>query len=259
MGSIGRRISRVTAKKQRIDQLLVERGLAPSRARAQALIMAGAVVANEKRVDKAGQQLPIDADIRVKGQDHPWVSRGGLKLQHGLDHFNWRLDGQIVLDVGASTGGFTDVALHYGAEKVYAVDVGHGQLVWKLRQDDRVIVLEKQNARYLTSAEIPDPIDMVVCDASFISLKTVLPAALDLVRPGGRLIALIKPQFEVGKENVGKGGVVRDPDLHKAVCEDIKAWLESLSDWQVIGITQSPIKGPEGNIEFLIAAEKNSA
>lgn len=246
----------MSAKKQRIDQLLVERGLAPSRARAQALIMAGNVVANEKRVDKAGQQLPIDVDIRVKGQDHPWVSRGGLKLQHGLDHFNWRLDGQIVLDVGASTGGFTDVALHYGAEKVHAVDVGHGQLAWKLRQDPRVEVLEKQNARYLTHDLIPDPIDMVVCDASFISLKTVLPAALELLRDGGRLIALIKPQFEVGKENVGKGGVVRDPALHEAVCEDIQNWLESHGHWHIFGVTTSPIKGPEGNVEFLIAAEK---
>lgn len=246
----------MSAKKQRIDQLLVERGLAPSRAQAQALIMAGYVVVNEKRVDKAGQQLAIDADIRVKGQDHPWVSRGGLKLQHGLDHFNWRLDGQIILDVGASTGGFTDVALHYGAEKVYAVDVGHGQLAWKLRQDPRVVVLEKQNARYLGQDHIPDPIDMVVCDASFISLKTVLPAALDLLRDGGRVVALIKPQFEVGKDNVGKGGVVRDPALHEAVCEDIQNWLESQGHWHIFGVTTSPIKGPEGNVEFLIAAEK---
>lgn len=242
--------------KLRIDQLLVERGLAPSRARAQALVMAGLVIVNEKRIDKAGQQVPLDADIRVKGQDHPWVSRGGLKLQHGLDQFNWRLDGQVVLDVGASTGGFTDVALHYGATKVYAVDVGHGQLAWKLRQDPKVIVLEKQNARYLTPEIICDPVDMVVCDASFISLKTVLPAALSLLGDGGRLIALIKPQFEVGKENVGKGGVVRDPDLHEAVCSDIQNWLESQGHWHIFGITTSPIKGPEGNVEFLIAAEK---
>lgn len=245
--------------KIRVDQLLVERGLAPSRARAQALIMAGLVVAGDKRVDKPGQQVPGDIELRVKGQDHPWVSRGGMKLDHGLRHFGWDITGAVVLDVGASTGGFTDVALHHGAVKVYAVDVGHGQLAWKLRQDARVTVLEKQNARHLTRDLIPDPIDLVVCDASFISLKTVLPAAMSLTHEKGRLLALIKPQFEVGKENVGKGGVVRDPALHDAVCDDIRNWLENTMHWRVSGITTSPITGPEGNVEFLVAAEKNTA
>lgn len=245
--------------KTRVDQLLVERGLASSRARAQALIMAGLVVAGDKRVDKPGQQVVTDIELRVKGQDHPWVSRGGMKLDHGLQHFGWDITGAVVLDVGASTGGFTDVALYHGAAKIYAVDVGHGQLAWKLRQDARVTVLEKQNARHLTRDLIPDPIDLVVCDASFISLKTVLPAAMSLTHEKGRLLALIKPQFEVGKENVGKGGVVRDPALHEAVCDDIRNWLENTMHWRVSGITTSPITGPEGNVEFLVAAEKNTA
>lgn len=246
-------------KKQRLDQLLVERGLVESRTRAQALIMAGVVFSDEKKLEKAGQQVRDDINLDVRGQDHPWVSRGGLKLAHGLAHFEIDPTGMIAVDVGASTGGFTDVLLQSGAAKVYAVDVGHGQLAWKLRSDDRVLVLEKTNARYLTDAQIPAPVDIIVCDASFISLKTVLPAALALAKPGAYLVALIKPQFEAGRALVGSGGVVRDPDVHAAVCDDIRNWLDGRDGWAVRGITESPIKGPEGNIEFLIGAVRQGA
>jgi 23S rRNA (cytidine1920-2'-O)/16S rRNA (cytidine1409-2'-O)-methyltransferase len=242
--------------KQRADQLLVERGLADSRARAQALIMAGLVSTGDRRIDKPGLSLAPDAPLHVKGKDHPWVSRGGLKLAGALSHSGWDITGGVVLDVGASTGGFTDVALHHGAAKVYAVDVGEGQLAWKLRSDPRVVVLDKTNARYLSAAHIHEPIDLVVCDASFISLKTVLPAPLALVKPGGRLIALIKPQFEVGKARVGKGGIVRDPALHDEVCTDIRAWLGGLDGWSVDDIIPSPITGPDGNVEFLLLGHK---
>lgn len=241
-------------KKKRLDQILVDRGLAESRTRAQALVMAGAVYSDTKRLDKAGHQLPEDVPLEVKGRDHPWVSRGGLKLVKGLDHFNIDPEGLVCLDVGASTGGFTDVLLSRGAAKVYAVDVGRGQLAWKLREDERVVVLESTNARHLTAEQVPEPIGLVVCDASFIGLEVVLPAPLALAAPGARLIALIKPQFEVGKERVGKKGVVRDPALHAEVCGRIKAWLNGLEGWSVLGVTESPIKGPEGNVEFLVAA-----
>ena len=234
---------------------LVERGLVESRAKAQALIMAGKVFAGECRIEKPGQPIPFDAVLTVKGQDHPWVSRGGLKLAAGLDHFGIDPTGFTGLDIGASTGGFTDVLLARGAAKVYAVDVGHGQLAWKLRQDPRVVVLERTNARHLTREQVPEPIDLLVCDASFIGLRTLLPAPLALVRPGACLIALIKPQFEVGKERVGKGGVVREPSLHQEVCATIEAWLNGL-EWRVLGLAESPITGPEGNKEFLIAAER---
>ncbi|WP_431858952.1 TlyA family RNA methyltransferase [Azospirillum sp.] len=240
--------------KVRVDVALVERGLAESRAKAQALILAGLVYSDTRRIDKAGDLLAEGAPLSVKGQDHPWVSRGGLKLVKGLDEFGIDPTGLVALDVGASTGGFTDVLLTRGAAKVYAVDVGHGQLAWKLRQDPRVVVLEKTNARHLTGAEIPDPVDLVVCDASFIGLEVVLPGPLALAAPGARLVALIKPQFEVGKGRVGKGGVVREPELHAEVCERIRAWLESLPGWRVLGIAESPITGPEGNKEFLIGA-----
>lgn len=242
-------------QKLRLDHLLVERGLVESRSRAQAMIMAGNVYSDTKRLDKAGQQVKADIPIEIKGQEHPWVSRGGLKLEKGLKHFAISAEGKTCIDVGASTGGFTDVLLTNGAAKVYAVDVGHGQLAWKLRGDDRVEVMEKTNARRLTAEDIPDPIDLVVCDASFIGLEIVLPAALDLVKPGGHVIALIKPQFEVGKGRVGKGGVVRDPELHAEVCERIEAWLNAREGWTAQGITASPIKGPEGNVEFLICAQ----
>jgi 23S rRNA (cytidine1920-2'-O)/16S rRNA (cytidine1409-2'-O)-methyltransferase len=245
------------ALRLRIDQLLVDRGLVESRSRAQALIMAGLVVVGDKRVDKAGTAVPVDAAIEVKGQDHPWVSRGGLKLVEALERFSLEATGAVAIDVGASTGGFTDVLLTRGAAKVYAVDVGHGQLAWKLRTDPRVVVLERTNARHLTAALIPEPADMVVCDASFIGLETVLPAALALARPGAVLVALIKPQFEVGKGRVGKGGVVRDPELHAEVCERIAAWLAALPGWAVVGVCDSPITGPEGNKEFLIVGRRD--
>lgn len=244
------------AAKIRADVALVDRGLVESRAKAQALIMAGVVFSGETKITKAGHQIKEDQGLEVRGKDHNWVSRGGLKLEKGLKEFSVNPEGFTAIDVGASTGGFTDVLLQSGASHVFAVDVGRGQLAWKLRNDGRVTVLEKTNARYLTNEQITSPIDMVVCDASFISLKTVLPAAMGFVKPGGKLIALIKPQFEVGKDNVGKGGVVRDPALHKAVCDDTEAWLNSLEGWHAVGITESPIKGPEGNIEFLVYGEK---
>jgi 23S rRNA (cytidine1920-2'-O)/16S rRNA (cytidine1409-2'-O)-methyltransferase len=240
--------------KLRLDILLVERNLAETRAKAQALIAAGKVYTGEVKLDKAGHMVAEDIPLTVREAEHPWVSRGGMKLAHGLEHFAIDAKDKICLDIGASTGGFTDVLLHHGAAKVYAVDVGHGQLDWKLRQDARVVVLEKTNARNLNSKVVPAPVQMIVCDASFISLKTVLPAPLSLAGENAFLIALIKPQFEVGKGNVGKGGVVRDEKLHKAVCGDIEKWLNDTMGWKVIGIAESPIKGPKGNTEFLIAA-----
>ncbi|HET7575830.1 MAG TPA: TlyA family RNA methyltransferase [Sphingomicrobium sp.] len=242
--------------KIRADQLLVSRGLAESRARAQALIMAGAVFSSERKVAKAGEMLAEDAPLEVRGKDHPWVSRGGIKLDHGLTHFGFDVADAVALDVGSSTGGFTDVLLSRGAAKVYSVDVGTNQLAWKLRQDQRVVVLEQTNARYLTSAHVPEPVDIVVCDASFIGLSKVLEAPLKLAKPGAKLIALVKPQFEAGREEVGKGGVVRDPAVRERVCADAQAWVES-QGWSVLGITPSPITGPEGNVEFLLAAEKS--
>lgn len=245
--------------KRRADQLLVDRGLADTRSRAAALILAGQLFSGEKRIAKAGDLLPEDAALELRGQDHPWVSRGGLKLAHGLDRFAIDVAGKICLDVGASTGGFTDVLLTRGAARVYAVDVGHGQLAWKLRQDARVVVLERTNARHLTAEAIPEPVDIVVCDASFIGLETVLPAALALVADGACLVALIKPQFEVGKGRVGKGGVVRDPALHAEVCARIADWLAAQPGWSVLGIEESPITGPEGNKEFLIGGRYRRA
>jgi 23S rRNA (cytidine1920-2'-O)/16S rRNA (cytidine1409-2'-O)-methyltransferase len=240
--------------RQRADLLLVERGLAESRARAQALILAGKVFSGETRIAKAGDLLAPDTAMQVRGQDHPWVSRGGIKLAHALAHFGLDPRGRVALDVGASTGGFTDVLLAHGAAKVFAVDVGHGQLDWKLRQDPRVVVLERTNARYLSAAEVPEPVGAVVCDASFIGLRTVLPAALALAAPGAFAVALIKPQFEAGPGRVGKGGVVRDAAVHAEVCATIRAWWAALPGWRVLGIEPSPITGPEGNREFLIAA-----
>ena len=243
--------------KIRADLMLVNSGLVESRAKAQALIMAGLVYAGTARVKKAGDLLPEDAALSVKGQDHPWVSRGGVKLAHGLAHFGFDATDRIGLDVGASTGGFTDVLLTQGAKHVYAIDVGHGQLAWKLRSDPRVTVLEKTNARHLTAEQIPEPIGALVCDASFIGLQTVLPAAMALCAPGAFAVALIKPQFEAGPEHVGKGGVVRDPAVHEAVCTRVETWWSSLPGWQVRGIATSPITGPEGNVEFLIGAVRS--
>jgi len=240
--------------RERLDQLLVQRGLAESRAKAQALILAGLVWSGERRLDKPGQSLAPDAPVEVRGKPHPWVSRGGVKLAHGLAHFRIDPHGRIGLDLGASTGGFTDVLLQGGAAKVYAVDVGHGQLDWRLRNDPRVVVLERTNARHLSRVEVPEPVALIVCDASFIGLETVLPAALALAAPEAHLLALIKPQFEVGPERVGKGGVVRDPALHGEVCARIAAWLERQPGWSVLGVTESPLTGPEGNKEFLIGA-----
>jgi 23S rRNA (cytidine1920-2'-O)/16S rRNA (cytidine1409-2'-O)-methyltransferase len=245
--------------KQRADKLLVERGLVETRAKAQALIMAGKVFSADRRIAKAGDLVTEDAPLEVKGQDHPWVSRGGLKLAHALAHFALDPKGAVAIDVGASTGGFTDVLLSNGAEKVYAVDVGHGQLAWKLRNDPRVVVLERTNARHLTPKEIPTPVDWVVCDASFIGLETVLPAALSLTKPSAIAVALIKPQFEVGPGRVGKGGVVRDPALHQEVCDRIRAWFERQPGWSALGIVESPVLGPEGNREFLIAARRQQS
>lgn len=234
-------------------------GLAPSRERAQALIMSGVVFVDDKRQDKPGTAVGPDAEVDVRGRDIPWVSRGGLKLAHALGVFDLDVAGATAIDVGASTGGFTDVLLHHGAVRVYAVDVGHGQLDWKLRNDDRVVVLERTNARYLTTAEIPEPVDVVVCDASFIGLRTVLPAALALTKDEALLVALIKPQFEAGRERVGKGGVVKDPAVHREVCAMIRQWLEETGGWHVIDVTESPVLGPAGNKEFLIAARRGAA
>jgi 23S rRNA (cytidine1920-2'-O)/16S rRNA (cytidine1409-2'-O)-methyltransferase len=244
--------------KPRADQLLVDRGLVESRAKAQALILAGLVFSGERKIEKAGQALSPDAPLEVRGKDHPWVSRGGIKLAHGLDHFGWDVTGAVALDVGSSTGGFTDVLLNKGAAKVFAIDVGTNQLAWKLRQDPRVVVHEQTNARYLTDAVVTEPVDIIVCDASFISLSKVLDTALGFARPGGRLIALVKPQFEAERAEIGKGGVVRDPAVHARVCDAAAHWLRGRG-WEVEEVVKSPITGPEGNIEFLIGARKPSS
>lgn len=243
--------------KLRIDQLLVERGLAESRARAQALILGGHVYSGETKLTKAGQPLALDAPLEVRGRDHPWVSRGGIKLAHAIAHFGLDPAGVTAMDIGSSTGGFTDVLLSLGASHVFAVDSGTNQLAWKLRQDRRVTVLEQTSARLLTPAHMDrpgtTPATWVVCDASFIALHKVLEVPLRLATRPTRLVALIKPQFEVGRGEVGKGGVVRDPALHTRVCFEVRSWLEQ-AGWAVQGITTSPITGPEGNIEFLISA-----
>ena len=244
------------AEKRRADQLLVERGLAESRTKAQALILAGLVRCGERRVDKPGEQLATDAALALKDRDHPWVSRGGVKLAHALSRFRITVDEHVVLDIGASTGGFTEVLLSRGAKRVYAVDVGHGQLAWKLRQDPRVVVRERVNARYLSRTEIPEPVDIITCDASFIGLATVLPAPLALAAEKAQLVALIKPQFEAGPSHVGKGGVVRDPEVHRQVCERAAVWVAAQPGWAVAGIVESPIRGPEGNREFLLYAHR---
>lgn len=248
-------IRRAMATKCRVDQLLVTRGLAESRTRAQALVMAGLVFSGETKIAKPGQQVADEAPLEVRGRDHPWVSRGGIKLAHALEHFGLDPAGAIAMDIGSSTGGFTDVLLSHGAEHVFAVDSGTNQLAWKLRQDARVTVLEQTSARLLTPDQINRPCNWVVCDASFISLAKVLEVPLSLAAPQCRLVALIKPQFEVGKAEVGKGGVVRDPALHQRVCDEVREWVVK-QGWTVDGITESPIKGPEGNVEFLISAAR---
>jgi len=247
----------VTAKR-RADQLLVEQGLAESRTKAQALILAGLVSCGERRVDKPGEQLASDVVLALKGRDHPWVSRGGVKLAHALDHFRIAVEGMVALDIGASTGGFTDVLLERGARRVYAVDVGHGQLAWKLRQDPRVVVRERLNARHLTRDDILEPVDLITCDASFIGLSLVLPAPLALAVERAELVALVKPQFEAGRTQVAKGGVVRDPQIHREVCERTAAWVAAQPGWVVVGTIESPILGPEGNREFLLYARRSA-
>jgi 23S rRNA (cytidine1920-2'-O)/16S rRNA (cytidine1409-2'-O)-methyltransferase len=241
--------------KKRVDHLLVERGLAESRTRAQALVMAGVVFVGEAKVDKPGQQVPDDAELDVRGRDHPWVSRGGIKLAHAIEHFGLDPSGAVAMDVGSSTGGFTDVLLTHGASHVFAVDSGTNQLAWKLRQDPRVTVYEQTSARILTPDLIDKPVNWVVCDASFISLAKVLEVPLQLAARECHLVALIKPQFEVAREEVGKGGVVRDPALHERVCGEVRAWLEGFG-WEIEGIVTSPITGPQGNVEFLISARR---
>ena len=244
--------------KQRADQLLVDRGLAESRTRAQALILAGLAFVGDRKIDKAGQQVAEDAEISVKGRDHPWVSRGGIKLDHALTHLDWDVTGAVAIDVGSSTGGFTDVLLSRGAARVYAVDSGTNQLAWKLRQDERVIVHEQTSARILTPTHIPEPIDLIVCDASFIALSKVLPVPMSFAKGRARIVALIKPQFEAERHEVGKKGVVRDAAVHARVCADVQGWLTG-EGWDVVDLVESPITGPEGNVEFLIAAVKRAA
>ncbi|MEI6558858.1 MAG: TlyA family RNA methyltransferase [Rhodospirillaceae bacterium] len=244
--------------RRRVDDELVGRGLVEDRARAQAVILAGLVFSGERRIAKAGEAVAADQPLELRGRGHPWVSRGGLKLVGGLDHFAIAAAGAVALDLGASTGGFTHVLLSRGARRVYAVDVGHGQLAWSLRQDSRVVVLERTNARTLSRAEVAEPVDLIVCDASFIGLAVVLPAALALAAPGARLVALIKPQFEVARAEVGPGGVVRDPALHREVCERVSSWLGARPGWRVLGVTESPLRGPEGNREFLLGAAFDS-
>lgn len=242
-------------KKIRLDQLIVDRNLADSKTRAQALVMAGHVFMGDVKAQKPGQQVAEDTELTVKGSDHPWVSRGGIKLAHALDEFSISVVDAVAMDVGSSTGGFTDVLLTNGAARVYAVDSGTNQLAWKLRQDERVIVHEQTSARILTEAHIPEVIDIIVCDASFISLAKVLETPLRFARTGAQLVALIKPQFEAGRGEVGKGGVVRDEAVHHRVCDEVKMWLVE-KNWTICGLTTSPITGPQGNVEFLIWAQK---
>jgi 23S rRNA (cytidine1920-2'-O)/16S rRNA (cytidine1409-2'-O)-methyltransferase len=247
----------MATKKIRLDQLIVDRGLADSKTRAQALVMAGHVFVGDTKAQKPGQQIAEDAAVTVKGSDHPWVSRGGIKLAHAIDKFSIELADMVAIDVGSSTGGFTDVLLTNKAARVYAVDSGTNQLAWKLRQDARVIVHEQTSARILTDAHIPEPVDIVVCDASFIGLAKVLERPLTFAKPDAQLLALIKPQFEAGRTEVGKGGVVRDASVHTRVCDEVTGWLEGIG-WRVEGLTTSPITGPQGNVEFLIWARNAS-
>ncbi len=244
----------MATKKTRLDQIIVDRGLAESKTRAHALVMAGHVYIGEAKAQKPGQQIAEDADISVRGSDHPWVSRGGIKLAHALDDFSIDVTDKVAIDVGSSTGGFTDVLLTRGAVRVFAVDSGTNQLAWKLRKDPRVIVHEQTSARILTDTHITEAVDLIVCDASFIGLAKVLERPMSFAKNGAHLIALIKPQFEAGREEVGKGGVVRDPEVHNRVCNEIKMWLVE-KKWTVRGVTTSPITGPQGNIEFLIWAQ----
>ena len=246
----------MSAKKERVDKLLVERGLAETRTRAQALVMSGVVFSGERRVEKPGDQVPRDAALTVKGEALPYVSRGGLKLQAALDNFQIDVEGRVALDVGASTGGFTDCLLQRGAARVYAVDVGYGQLHEKLRADARVIAHERVNARELGADVVREPVDILVIDVSFISLRLVLPSALAFLKPGGVLAALVKPQFEAGKGEVGKGGVVRDAEVRRKAIDGVTAFVAADCRMKVRGLIDSPIAGPAGNVEALLVADK---
>ena len=246
------------ADKKRLDVLLVERGFAESRQKALGTIMSGVVFVNGRRADKAGLAVPEDAEVELRGSVLPYVSRGGLKLEKAMRVFGLALDGKICADIGASTGGFTDCMLQNGAVKVYAVDVGYGQLDWKLRSDSRVVCLERTNARYLTREQIPEELDFASMDVSFISLRLVLPPVRELLREGGRAVCLVKPQFEAGREKVGKKGVVRDPEVHREVLEQFLINAKE-SGFTVLDLSYSPIRGPEGNIEYLGYLEKGAA
>jgi len=237
--------------KKRLDLLLVEKGFFESRSRAQSVIMAGKVMVNDKIVDKPGTRFPVDADIRLLEKDIPYVSRGGLKLEKAVEVFGISFSSKTVLDIGASTGGFTDCALKHGAEKVFAVDVGYGQLDWKLRRDSRVVNMERTNARYLTIQDIGERVQIATIDVSFISILKILPAVYDILEDKGEVVALIKPQFEAGREYVGKKGVVRDPEVHKTVILRILDGIKKIG-FSAKGLWYSPIKGPEGNIEYLL-------
>lgn len=245
----------MAAKKVRLDKLLVDRGEAPSLGKARALIMARAVKVNDTYMDKAGAAVPADADIQIKGEDHPYVSRGGLKLEGALKEFNLNVKGMVAFDVGASTGGFTDCLLQKGARKVYALDVAYGQLAWKLREDKRVVVIERTNCRYYDGADLDEKIDLAVVDASFISLKIVIPAVLKFLESGARILALIKPQFEARREDVAEGGVVQDAAVHEKIVKEIREFCAS-QKLEVEGTCPSPILGPSGNKEFFIIAQK---
>ncbi len=246
----------MSVKKERLDKLLVDRGLAETREKARALIMAGQVYVNGQRVEKAGTKVREGAKIELRGEGLPFVSRGGLKLAHALKEFGIKVEGLTCADIGASTGGFTDCLLQAGAKRVYAIDVGKGQLHYKLRRDPRVVLMEGVNARYLRPEDLPEPVDLVTIDVSFISLTKILPAALNILKPDGEIVALIKPQFEVGPKKVGKGGVVRDPKLHQEVLAKISTFAREELGLKVLGVTESPILGPAGNKEFLIWLKK---
>jgi 23S rRNA (cytidine1920-2'-O)/16S rRNA (cytidine1409-2'-O)-methyltransferase len=245
----------VTASKLRVDVLIVERGLAPSRERARALVLAGRVFSGERRVEKAGDRLRVDAPLEVRGADLAYVSRGGLKLEGALDAFELDPAGLVVADFGASTGGFTDCLLQRGASRVYAIDVGYGQLHMQLRNDERVVVMERTNARHLTAASLPEPMDLVVIDASFIGLDKLLPAAHAVLRPEGEIVALVKPQFEVGRAKIGKGGVVRDPGVRAEAVRAVRDAAERLG-FETLGESEAQITGPKGNQETLIRLRK---
>ncbi len=239
----------------RLDKLLVERGISPTRERAKALIMSGSVVVGESSIDKAGTLVSADAEITIKGQDNPYVSRGGLKLKGAFEKFGINVKDLVAFDIGVSTGGFTDCLLQEGARKVYAIDVGYGQLAWKLRQDERVVIFERTNIRYFSGEGIEDEINIVTVDVSFISLKLVMPVVVKLIPEAAVILALVKPQFEVGKGEVGKKGVVRDPAIHKRVVDEIAEFARGLN-FEIMGTCESPITGPAGNKEFFLYARK---